>query len=116
MSDAPLSVPNITTWLGWMALVTPLVLLLVVYDVRWIALSVRAGRRPPWGTWVRLAAAALCHGGALLLVLRGSTWPASVTVWWMHMLLDPGLSLYAVGLWELQRRAVLGARVRKLPL
>lgn len=109
MESVPLSTANITAWLGWMALVSPLVLLLMLYDLRWIVLSVRARRAPPWGTWVRLAAAILCHGGAWVLAVRGATWPASLTIWWMHMLLDPGLTLYALGLWELQRRALVRA-------
>jgi hypothetical protein len=93
-----------------MALASPIVLLLVAYDVRWIWLSFRAGVAPPWGTWVRLAAAILCHGGAALLAARGAVWPRDVLVWWMHMLLDPGLTLYALGLWELWRRAASGAQ------
>jgi hypothetical protein len=104
MTSIPLSLPHLTSWLGLMALALPLVLALVLYDVRWIVLSVRAGRQPPWGTWVRLGAAVLCHGGAWVLASRGPVWPRELTLWWMHMLLDPGLTLYAVGLWELSRR------------
>jgi hypothetical protein len=104
MTSTPLSLPNLTSWLGLMALALPFVLALVLYDVRWIVLSVRAGRRPPWGTWARLGAAVLCHGGAWVLAARGPVWPRELTLWWMHMLLDPGLTLYALGLWELSRR------------
>lgn len=104
MPGAPLSLPNLTSWLGLMALAVPVVLALVCYDVRWIALSLRRGQRPPWGTWLRIGAALLCHGGAWVLAVKGPVWPRELTLWWMHMLLDPGLTLYAVGLWELSRR------------
>lgn len=101
---APLSLPNVTAWLGLMALAAPLVLALVAYDVRWVWLCLRRGGRPPWGTWLRIGAALLCHGGAWVLAVKGPVWPREVTLWWMHMLLDPGLTLYALGLWELARR------------
>lgn len=94
-----------------MALAAPLVVALLLYDARWIGLSWRAGQRPPWGTWVRIGAALLCHGGAWLLATQGPHWPAARTIWWMHMLLDPGLSLYALGLWELARRVLSAPEV-----
>lgn len=104
MPHAPLDSVTLTAWLAMMGLAAPVVLLLVAYDVRWIWLSLRAGVAPPWGAWVRLGAAALCHGGAVLLAARGAVWPRETLVWWMHMTLDPGLSLYAVGLYELWAR------------
>jgi hypothetical protein len=87
--------------LGLAALAWPLVLFLVVYDVRWIALALRAGQRPPWGAFLRLAAAAFCHGGALLLALHAHDWTSRQLTFWLHMTLDPGLTFYAFGLWEL---------------
>ena len=105
MPHAPLDSVTLTAWLAAMALAAPLVLALVAYDVRWIWLTLRAGVTPPWGAFVRLGAAALCHGGAVLLATYGGVWPRETLVWWMHMTLDPGLSLYALGLWELWQRA-----------
>jgi hypothetical protein len=104
MAHAPLDPTTLTVWLAAMAIAAPVVLLLVAYDVRWIWLSVRAGVAPPWGAFVRLGAAALCHGGAALLASYGAVWPRETLVWWMHMTLDPGLTLYALGLWELGQR------------
>lgn len=105
MSPAPLDAPTLALALGAMGLASPLVLAVVAYDLRWIWLARRAGVTPPWGTRVRLAAAILCHGGAFVLASKGATWPRAQLVWWMHMLLDPGLTLYALGLWELWGRA-----------
>lgn len=109
MPHAPLDSVTLTAWLAAMAIAAPVVLLVMAYDVRWIWLSLRAGVAPPWGAFVRLAGASLCHGGALLLAAYGAVWPRETLIWWMHMTLDPGLSLYAVGLWELWQRV---ARVR----
>lgn len=90
--------------LGVCALFLPVVLLLVAYDLRWIALSLRAGQAPPWGAFVRLFAAACCHGGAILLVTHGNDWPTQKLTFWMHMTLDPGLTFYSLGLYDLYRR------------
>lgn len=94
----------------------PLVLLLVVYDLRWIYLSLRARQLPPWGTFVRLFAALCCHGGGLILAAHGHDWPEKQLTFWMHMSFDPGLTFYSLGLWELysrvnkRREALAGGR------
>lgn len=106
MTPAPLDAPTLAMALGVVALAAPIVLGLVAYDLRWIWLARRAGIASPWGTWVRLLAAALCHGGAFVLASRGGVWPRETLVYWMHMLLDPGLTLYALGLYELAGRAL----------
>lgn len=90
--------------LGACALFLPVVLLLVAYDLRWIVLSLRAGQFPPWGTFARLFAAACCHGGVILLALHGNDWPGQKLTFWMHMTLDPGLTFYSLGLYELYGR------------
>lgn len=104
MPGPPLDSVTLVACLAAMALAAPVVLLLVAYDIRWIWLAARAGITPPWGAFVRLGAATLCHGGAVLLAAYGTVWPRETLVWWMHMTLDPGLSLYALGLWELWSR------------
>lgn len=90
--------------LAVLALFLPLVLTLVIYDVRWIVLSLRAGQMPPWGTYMRLFAAVCCHGGALILMAHGRDWPAKTLDFWLHMSFDPGLTFYSIGLWELYGR------------
>jgi hypothetical protein len=90
--------------LAFAALFLPVVLLLVAYDLRWIALTVRAGRLPPWGAFARLFAAVCCHGGIIVLLVHGRDWPPTQLVFWLHMTLDPGLTFYALGLYDLARR------------
>lgn len=90
--------------LGVAALFLPVVLALVLYDLRWIYLSLRAGQVPPWGAFLRLLAAGFCHGGAVLMATKSGVWPEPVLKFWLHMTLDPGLTFYAVGLWELNGR------------
>jgi hypothetical protein len=106
MQPQPLDGPTLAFALGLVALAAPIVLLLMAYDLRWIWLARRAGITPPWGTWARLLAAILCHGGAFVLASKGAVWPRVQLVYWMHMLLDPGLTLYALGLWELTKQAL----------
>jgi hypothetical protein len=95
--------------LGGCALFLPVVLVLVAYDLRWIALAMRAGQLPPWGAFARLFAAACCHGGVILLVMHGADWPPEKLTFWMHMTLDPGLTFYSLGLYELYRRVATKA-------
>ncbi len=106
MQPQPLDAATLAYALGVVALAAPIVLLVMAYDLRWIWLARRAGVTPPWGTWVRLLAALLCHGGAFVLASKGAVWPRAQLVYWMHMLLDPGLTLYALGLWELAKQAM----------
>ena len=82
----------------------PVVLGLLAYDVRWIVLSVRSGRIPPWGTFLRIFAAFCCHGGVMLLAFKSHVWPERTLTFWLHMTLDPGLTFYALGLYDLYTR------------
>ena len=92
--------PSLVVVLGFCAVALPVVLGLVAYDLRWIWLAIRAGQVPPWGAFVRLFAAVCCHGGVAVLAL-GQAWPPEQLTFWLHMTLDPGLTFYAVGLYEL---------------
>lgn len=93
-------------------LLLPLVLALVAYDLRWVYLSTRARRLPPWGAIARLFAALCCHGGAVLLIRNHEVWNEAQMRFWMHMTFDPGLTFYALGLWDLysrlQKRGAVG--------
>lgn len=82
----------------------PIVLGLFIYDVRWIVLSVRAGQMPPWGAFARIFAALCCHGGVMLLAFKSQVWPEKTLTFWLHMTLDPGLTFYALGLYDLYTR------------
>lgn len=95
------------------ALFLPLVIALVVYDIRWIYLSLRARQLPPWGAFCRLFAAACCHGGAILLLKFTGVWPEKVMTFWMHMTFDPGLTFYALGLWDLFNRVAKGKKPQR---
>jgi hypothetical protein len=99
--------------LAFAALFAPVVLLLVVYDLRWIVLAVRAGRLPPWGAFARLFAALCCHGGLIVLLMHAHDWPQPRLTYWLHMTLDPGLTFYALGLYDLLRR--VAAREARVP-
>ena len=90
----------------------PLVLGLLIYDVRWIYLSIRAGQLPPWGTFARIFAALCCHGGVMLLAFKSNVWPEKQLTFWLHMTLDPGLTFYALGLYDLYARM---AKARQAP-
>ncbi len=92
--------------------VSPIAAVLMLYDLRWIVLSLQRQILPPWGTWVRITAALFCHIGSFILYRYLSIWPAQTLTFWLHMTLDPGLSLYAIGLWELYTRAVTLDRSR----
>lgn len=82
----------------------PLVIGLFIYDVRWIMLSIRAGQMPPWGAFARIFAAVCCHGGVMLLAFKSQVWPEKTLTFWLHMTLDPGLTFYALGLYDLITR------------
>jgi hypothetical protein len=90
----------------------PIVLVLVAYDIRWLIRSVRAGQWPPWGIYSRLFAAVCCHAGVFILAAYGRTWPQAQLTYWLHMTLDPGLTFYAVGLYELYGRMLSGGERR----
>ena len=101
--------PSLSLVLAIACVFLPMALLLALYDLRWIVLSLRAGRRPPWGAPLRVLAALFCHGGVALLVAHHADWPEPMLTYWLHMTLDPGLTFYAIGLYDLflrvQRRA-----------
>lgn len=97
--------PSLALLLTVVTLFAPVVLFLVAYDLRWIALNARAGRRPPWGAVARLVAAVCCHGGVAVMALHGTDWPREKLTFWLHMTLDPGLTFYALGLYDLVLRA-----------
>jgi hypothetical protein len=97
-------------------LVSPFAAVLMLYDLRWIVMSLQRGVMPPWGTWVRITAALFCHTGSFILYRYQSEWPPQMLTFWLHMTLDPGLSLYAIGLWELYTRAAALGHSRSRPL
>jgi hypothetical protein len=90
--------------LAFAGLFLPVVLALLAYDVRWIYRSVRAGQMPPWGTYLRIVAAFCCHGGVMLLAFKSHVWPEKQLTFWLHMTLDPGLTFYSLGLYDLYTR------------
>lgn len=84
----------------------PIMAFLAFLDLRWIAKALRARRLPPWGCLTRVAAVALCHAGAYLYWRYSAVWPEVTTKFWLHMTVDPGLTFYALGLYELARHVV----------
>ena len=90
--------------LAFAGLFLPIVLALLVYDVRWIVLSLRAKQTPPWGAFMRIFAALCCHGGVMLLAFKSGVWPEKQLTFWLHMTLDPGLTFYSLGLYDLFTR------------
>ncbi|MNS21204.1 hypothetical protein D3C72_529610 [compost metagenome] len=99
-----MAMPSMPIVLAFAGLFLPLVLALLVYDVRWIVLAVRARQTPPWGAFARIFAAFCCHGGVMLLAFKSGVWPEKTLTFWLHMTLDPGLTFYAVGLYDLYSR------------
>lgn len=96
--------PSLPIVLAGAAVLLPVVLVLVAYDLRWIVLALKAGRIPPWGAFCRLFAAVCCHGGVAILALHARDWPSEQLTFWLHMTLDPGLTFYSLGLYELWGR------------
>lgn len=90
--------------LAFAGLFLPVVLALLAYDVRWIYLSLRAGQLPPWGACLRIVAALCCHGGVMLMAFKSHVWPEKTLTFWLHMTLDPGLTFYSLGLYDLYGR------------
>lgn len=89
----------------------PVLAFLAFLDLRWVSRAVGARRVPPWGCVARLAGMALCHLGAYLYWRYHAAWPEATLKFWLHMTVDPGLTAYAFGLYDLARR-VMPARRR----
>ncbi|MOA59784.1 hypothetical protein D3C78_1844830 [compost metagenome] len=70
---------------------------------------------PPWGAFARIFAALCCHGGVMLLAFKTNVWPEKQLTFWLHMTLDPGLTFYAVGLYDLYARMAKAREARKAP-